>query len=347
MDLKEISWQVDEPTYRADKALSYSTLAKFEREGFNGLPSLYDSLETPSLTFGSAVDCWMTDGKEEFDKRYIVAEFPSIPDSIVTIVKDLFREFNITHNSLASIPSVEILKSIETFNYQPRWNVDTKINKIKTEGKQYYDLLLLCNGRTLLNTEDFNDIQNSISVLKNSPTTEYYFKANNVFDPNIQRYYQLKFKATLDDIDFRCMADLIIVDYEKKQIQPIDLKTSSHKEWDFYKSFIQWNYQIQARLYWRIIRDNLDRNPYFKDFTLLDYKFIVVNKKTLTPLVWNCQFTQAFGTLTFGENKQIKLRDPYEIAKELNRYLNEVHTVPIGITKEQVGNNLSGWLNTL
>ena len=45
------------------------------------------------------------------------------------------------------------------------------------------------------------------------------------------------------------MPDLLIVNHENKTILPIDLKTSSHEEWDFPKSFVQWNYQIQARLY--------------------------------------------------------------------------------------------------
>lgn len=47
--LRDISWQVDEPTYRADPALSYSTLARYEREGFNNLDKLFDRIETPSL----------------------------------------------------------------------------------------------------------------------------------------------------------------------------------------------------------------------------------------------------------------------------------------------------------
>ena len=58
------------------------------------------------------------------------------------------------------------------------------------------------------------------------------------------------------------MSDLLIVDYKSKTVQPIDLKTSSHTEWDFFKSFIQWNYQIQARLYWRIIRDVMNKDSY-------------------------------------------------------------------------------------
>ena len=58
--LYEISWDVDEPTYRADEALSYSTIAKFAREGFNKLNTLFDKLDTPSLVFGSAVDALIT-----------------------------------------------------------------------------------------------------------------------------------------------------------------------------------------------------------------------------------------------------------------------------------------------
>ena len=40
--LKDISWQVTEEEYRADSAYSYSTLAKFEREGFDKLETLFD-----------------------------------------------------------------------------------------------------------------------------------------------------------------------------------------------------------------------------------------------------------------------------------------------------------------
>lgn len=35
---------------------------------------------------------------------------------------------------------------------------------------------------------------------------------------------------------------LIIINYDNKTIQPIDLKTSGHAEWDFYKSFVDWSY---------------------------------------------------------------------------------------------------------
>ena len=57
----DISWKVDEPTYRADPAFSYSTLSKYDREGFRKLGSLFDKVKSPALRFGSAVDTMITD----------------------------------------------------------------------------------------------------------------------------------------------------------------------------------------------------------------------------------------------------------------------------------------------
>ena len=40
--LYDLSWQVSEEEYRADPAYSYSTIARFNREGFDNLDKWYD-----------------------------------------------------------------------------------------------------------------------------------------------------------------------------------------------------------------------------------------------------------------------------------------------------------------
>ena len=45
--LSEVAWNVTEETYRADPALSYSTLSRFDREGFANIDKLFDKQETP------------------------------------------------------------------------------------------------------------------------------------------------------------------------------------------------------------------------------------------------------------------------------------------------------------
>lgn len=344
--LCDISWQVSEKGYRADPALSYSTLARYEREGFNNLDKLFDRIETPSLTFGSAVDSIITGGQEEFDERFMVAEFPSMPDSIVKIIKSLYKQYAGTYRSLLNIPDSSIIRETEDQNYQMNWKPETRAKVIREKGTDYYNLLFVAGDRCIIDTQTYQDVVNAVRVLKESSSTKLYFADDNPFEPDIERLYQLKFKGEFDGITYRNMADLIIVNHKEKWVKPVDLKTSSHTEWDFYKSFVDWRYDIQARLYWSIIRQNMDKDEYFKDFKLLDYDFIVVNKRTLTPLVWNCPFTQAQGTLRFGNNSQIEMRSPFEIGKELNSYLTSRPKVPMGIN-ETGTNNLKDWLNKL
>lgn len=344
--LKEISWDVDEATYRADPALSYSTIARYEREGFNNLDKLFDKLDTPSLTFGRAVDSIITGGQSEFDKEFMVAEYPSIPDSIVRIVKSLFSQYKDSCDNLSSIQDARIIKETEEQGYQMNWRPETRARAIKEKGYEYYNLLFVAGNRTILDTQTYQDVCNAVRALKESKSTQFYFAEDNPFEPDIERFYQLKFKGEFNGVKYRNMADLIIVNHKEKWVKPVDLKTSSHTEWDFYKSFVDWNYQIQARLYWAIIRQNMDKDEYFKDFKLFDYDFIVVNRRILVPLVWTCPFTQAVGTLKFGKNDQIEMRSPFVIGEELSSYLTSRPRVPVGIN-ETGPNDLREWLNTL
>lgn len=345
--ISDISWLVTEEEYRADPALSYSTLAKFERSGFNELSHLFDKVESPSLTFGSAVDSLLTGGEDEFNERFIVAEFPSISDNLTTIAKVLHARYGETYRTVDSIPDsvlAEVGKECDFYAGDKYANYRVKL--IKEGCSDYYNLLYLSAGKTILDTQTYNDVIKAVEVLKTSETTRNIFFENNPFTPEIEGFYQLKFKATLNGIDYRCMFDRINVDHTNKTIQPIDLKTSYKKEWDFYKSFIEWNYQIQNRLYYRILLENIKKDPYYKDFKILPYKDVVINKISLTPLVWDCDFTPAMGTLTFGKNNQIVMRDPEEIGKELSYYLSRAPRVPQGINITG-GNDLRKWLNKM
>lgn len=343
--LKDISWDVPEEEYGADPALSYSTLAKYEREGFNNLDKLFNRLETPSLTFGSAVDSIITGGQEEFEERFVVAEFPSTPDSVVKIVKSLFSQYGDSYRSLTTISDDKIIVETECQCYQMNWKPETRVKVIKERGADYYNLLFIAGNKTILDTQTYQDVINAVRALKESEATKFYFMSDNPFD-DIERYYQLKFKACLEGINYRCMMDLAVVDHKNKIITPCDLKTSGHPEWEFYKSFNDWSYHIQARLYWRLLKYAMSKDSYFKDFELADYKFIVVNKRTLTPLVWDCPYTKMKGTIKVGKDGHIEWRDPFEIGKELDYCLSSRPKVPMGIN-EGSSNDLSKWLNKI
>ena len=270
--LSDIALNITEEEYRADPALSYSTLSRFDREGFNKLDSLFDKIETPSLTFGSAVDSIITGGQEEFDSRFMVADFPNTPDSIIQIVKELFNRFSDTCTNINLISNNAIIEVASLYSYQNNWKPETRAKVIKEKGFDYYNLLYLSQDKTILNTEIYQDICRAVDALKTSEATKFYFADNNPFEPNIERFYQLKFKATLNSIDYRCMFDELVVFTDTKEIQPLDLKTSCKKfdrEWDFPTHYIEWNYQMQNRLYVRILQDVISKDDYYKDYKKL------------------------------------------------------------------------------
>lgn len=340
--LKDISWQVTEPEYRKDPALSYSTLARYEREGFNNLDKLFERVESPSLVFGSCVDTLITGSEEEFDQLFMVAQLDNPPsDTLVTITKKVFDTWKDGYTDIRDIPNDIIIATIQDIPWNNHWLPATRAKKIKEDCAAYYKLLYLSEGKTIISSGTYQDVLNTVDRLKAADSTRFYFEKDNAFDDNIERLYQLKFKATLNGVDYRCMADEIIVFHDRKLVVPVDLKTSYKPEWDFYKSFLEWMYHIQARLYWRIIRYNMDRDPYFKDFKLADYRFIVANKKTLTPLVWVFEGTQKEGEIVTPNN--VILRDPLTIGAELSSYLTNKPAVPNGIELVKP-NKLDDWL---
>lgn len=341
--LVDISWQVSEEEYRADKAYSYSTLAKFDREGFNNLESLFDKVESPSLLFGSMVDTLLTDGQEAFNERFLVAEFPEVPDSIIKVLKYLFDSIGDLYRSLEEVPEHLILTAATSNKYQENWRPETRVKVIKEKGSEYYKLLMLSLDKELVSNKLYQDATTCVDILRTNEATKWYFSLDNPFD-GIERYYQLKFKGEYEGIPLRCMMDLAVVDNNNKVIYPCDLKTSYKKEWDFYKSFIEWKYYIQAMLYWRILRDNMDKDPKFKDYKLADYRFIVISNGSRKPLVWEYPDTQVITDVVYGKNKDILCRNWRNIVKELHYYMTTGREYPIGIVTEEP-NNIIKWLN--
>lgn len=333
--LKELSWNVTEEEYRKDSAYSYSTISRFRREGFNKLDSLFEKIDTPSLLFGSMVDCLITEGIDTFMELYGVTGIEMPSEKIIKIVQDIFDNVKDKEEDieLGMIDDATILDSINKFYYYPNWKDETRIKVVKKEGSQYFSLLNYNRDKILVPNSLYTEAMNAVRALKTSENTKKYF--DDIEKDGIEKYYQLKWKATLNGIDYRCMMDLVIVNHNDKTIIPIDLKTSSKPEWDFYKSFLEYRYDIQNRLYYRILKENLKDTEY-KDYNIVDYIDVVINKETLTPLVWVTPFTKIKGNVKL--NEKIILEDPEDIAKELDYYLKNRPKVPTNIKINEVNN---------
>ena len=332
--LDSIALEISEKEYRAMPELSYSMLSDYERLGYDGLDKLFERKESPSLVTGSCVDAIITGGEDEFNRLFTVMDI-----NISAGGKDICNQLIsmcLPYQSFDEIPELIVSNAAKEVGFwkDDKWDAKRYKEVLKTGNISGYYSALLNADKTIIDTNTYNDVINMVRALRESPATAGYFADNDELSP-IQRYYQLKFKAVFEGVGYRNMADLLICDYEKKRVYPIDLKTSlSCSEWNFEENFLKWHYYIQARLYWRIIRANMDADNYFKDFSLENYRFIIVNPKTLTPLVWEFPLTKSIGTLVTEDGYEV--RDPFDMGKELRQYLDCKPPVPKGINKDGI-----------
>lgn len=340
---KELSLGLTEEEYRNDGCIHYSMLSDYAKRGFDCIDKLKEKKESPSLLFGSAVDTLITGGQKEYDTKYFVADLPNLTDSLLPIANYLFETYHDTYSSLDEIDD-NILAEVGKENnfYANDKYRNYRIKLIKEGCSKYYDMKHVAGEKQIVTCEFNQSVIDTVNALKTSEATHFYFEEDNPFD-GIERCYQLQFRSTFDNVPYSCMADLIIVDHPNKRIHPIDLKTSSHKEYNFFKSFIEWNYHIQARLYYKIISDNVSKDDFFCDYQIMPYKFIVVNKDTLSPLVWEYADTAEEGTLTYGKYGNIECESPLKLGKELWEYLTKEYKVPFDIDTKQT-NELTLWL---
>ena len=107
------------------------------------------------------------------------------------------------------------------------------------------------------------------------------------------------------------MFDILKVNHKQKTIRPIDLKTTGSPEEKFEKSFLDWCYWIQGSSYPTILSESLIKDDYFKDFSLLPFQFLVINKSNLTPLLWEMDLeeTYEFTITNYGLNWVNLLQD--------------------------------------
>lgn len=312
--LSELAWDVPENVYREDKALSYSNISRFDREGFNALATLFDKISSPSLTFGSLVDTLLTETEEVFKQTYAVVNIPSVTDQVQNVLEEIFRVTQ--EEDLNKVDDAIIHSCCKKCNYY----IDDKwANKRKKEvlaGAGYYRIIAVYKDKKVISPDLYKKALDCKKALIGNPNTAKYFLPD-VFG-DYENYYQLKFKGSYKSVNLRCMVDCLHVDHKAKTITPIDLKTTSKPEYNFPQSFITYRYAIQAQLYWTLIRAVLNRDEEYKDYELLDYKFIVVNKETLNPLVWEFNQTQRTDGYTLGNET---FRGWREIVVELNDYL--------------------------
>jgi hypothetical protein len=148
-------------------------------------------------------------------------------------------------------------------------------------------------GKTLLSSEEYDIVRNLGMALKNSEHTREFFNKK-YQSPDKEYLYQFSFTFTCGGRECKGLADLLIVDHKKKQIQIVDLKTTGKSNLGFKKSFLSFRYYLQAAFYTYGI--NQMKNRYqaihkvdLSDYTILPFLFVVAETGNYNlPMIYQC-----------------------------------------------------------
>ncbi len=221
--------------------------------------------------FGSAVDHLITEEIEFTDKFYVMKN-SSISDSIKNIIDHIWSETVVDDLSHAY---ESIVRACSYENYQPRWKEETRVKKIIEDGSNYYEDLKKAVGKQIISGNDYNKAIIAQASLMSDPYIGKYLKPRK--GQELIKKKVIEF--VVEDIEFKCELDLVFIDHNLKEITPIDLKTTGSSIYSFPYNFWKLRYDFQAAVYSHALQEAVYKNPKFKDYTINDFKFFVVEKE--------------------------------------------------------------------
>jgi len=262
--------------YRESKAVSQSLIKSL----LYGV-GLYHKLakeeeEETHFLIGDAVDILLTQGEDVFESLFYVSKVDKPSDTIMNIVNYVFIRDKSKFNNTQSL----ILEACRVYNYQSNWKDETRLFKILELGEVYWVELLKCQGRTMIDSEQYLTITKVVESLKNHKFTREIFQQESL--------NQLAIYFEIDGIDCKALLDRVNIDHVAKTLQPIDIKTIG----DYTKSFKfnaqRFRYDIQAAWYTEALKQWQRFN--YPDYWILPFQFVVESTKYpgFCPLVFTC-----------------------------------------------------------
>lgn len=322
LNIDDLRWKTSDEEYHNLQVMCYSALSKYLREGFNAIQTLWDKIESPSLTIGSAIDTLVTEPEQFKALFYNMNSDIDTSSKTAAFINKLVESTDYADVSFdTAVQSVSIKALANEVSFYSNLKEETIIKKLYEDIniETYYNDVKKAEGRKMLTLEQQEIINNSITALHNNPLSQKL-----LFEQppeGVERFFQVKFLVELEGITFKVMFDMLLVDHNNKTIYIYDLKSTSKKVWEFPQSFVQFNYQIQDRLYYRALEKILEDNG-FSDYRISNMKNIVVSTTYPDVLLFEFEDTSIEGDLSYKKGELI-MRDPINVAKELNANLNK------------------------
>lgn len=334
-DIKELFLNLPEEEYHALPCLSYSKLARYSRGGIESLARLDEPIrQTAGMRFGSLVDCMVTRGMEETNRRYMVTD-DTCGGKPYNILQTLLARHG---KPWADITDEEKEAAMAENNYNQNWKPSTRIEKINGYA-DYYETFRL--GKEMASEKDWLD---AIAIRDVILSDEVMGMLQGEADEMAQQA-QLMHPMLLPsgrNPEVKCMFDWLFIDHAHKTIRPADLKTTDAPAYRFIGQFMDMRYYIQASLYTDVLRATLDEEGLF-EYKILPFMFVVVNRYDKMPLLFQYdpqEASQVDGLSFSNHNGDRKYRSWRQLADEVLDYQASGVYLPKWIRRDGVNNIL-------
>lgn len=261
------------------KFINHSMLVNFEKYGPRGLQMKNES--TRAMIFGSLVDCLLFT-PYNFENEFFICEDNKILTEKQKEIYTLFaRELPdiFYKNFWEDYDEEKIIQLCRNNNIYSSYKDTTVLVKVKELlpiFKLYYHSL----GKSIITPTEYTQASTIVEKLKNNPLTK------KLFSDNFLRFYQVMIinDKTLSKVLF----DMILVDQKNKKIIPMDLKCTQGYENEFLEnSFYKFRYYRQAEMYMDALHDLLENCEDRNEWTIEDFKFLVVSAQDGVPMIYN------------------------------------------------------------
>jgi len=266
---------VTQEVFRNTQAMSFSRLSKLADGPQTYKASLEEKEFTPGLAFGSVVDILLTCPDSFNEEFYVMAgDKPS---------SDLMAKFCEVY---AETDDQQQAHAVSGFKI----GLNAVISKFQTEGKSYYDSLILGRGKKVIDASMMFAANQAVNSLKSNPYTKKYF----IPEDRVEIQYQLpiiwnswvtKLPPTHPEnpeeieVMFKGIIDLIRIDHNKKEIEIIDIKTGAE---GFWKALWRYKLYIQGSMYYYGLKE-IVRNSELKEYYVRFTKFIYIDSNLYYP----------------------------------------------------------------
>ena len=255
-----------EEKYRKYPALSYSKLKMADTEPWN-IPK--EKLPPgQAMLFGSAIDT-MLQPDNRFEEEFVVLD-TTLPEKTTVlgklvntlwVMQDMSKEAVEVALNAVGAKQLKLEKALEEI--EP-WKEKFKLLKSANE-----------SGKKIISTQQHSEVLQVVNSLITNPWCSEYFYTRS--DRDLQTLYQPPLVFELDNVSYKTLPDLIFINHNDKTIKAIDIK-HTEKLNDFYKSYIDFRYDIQEILH--TIGTLWYAQEKYPDYKVLPTEFLVCSKNS-------------------------------------------------------------------